>query len=227
MARANPSRATVARELLNRLGAAFAGADANTFIHGQHEDLAVADLALFSRPTTLHDRRDRRLHEVVVDRDLKLHLAEQIYTDLMTTVGLGMTPLPPKALHIEHGQSKHLNVRERLLHAFQFARLYDRNDKFHGTAFPVERNQPSSLGTNHRGATTEGTNDMPGYQLLTGMPRPGRARRSAHPSRWGIPKGLRRQAPHSVETRAAENSFTRYANDVPKKSQHPTMAVLG
>ena len=48
------------------------------------------------------------------------------------------------------------------------------------------------------------------------MPRPGRARRSAHPSRWGIPKGLRRTAPQSSETRAAENSRNRRANDVPK-----------
>ncbi len=82
----------------DRLAASFARADPDALVHRQHEDLAIADFTFVARAAPLHDRRNRRLDEVVVDGNLELDLAEQVDRNLMATVGLGVAPLPAEAL---------------------------------------------------------------------------------------------------------------------------------
>src|SRR5438874_2254173 len=70
----------------NGLGAALAGADADAVLQRQDEDLAVADAALGAGAAGLHDGVDRRLDEVLVNRDLQLHLAQQLHGQLVAAV---------------------------------------------------------------------------------------------------------------------------------------------
>src|SRR2546427_8939369 len=73
-------------QLSDGFGAALAGADADAVFQGKDEDLAVADAALRPGATCFHDRVDRRLDEVFVDRDLQLDLAQQLGGQLVTAV---------------------------------------------------------------------------------------------------------------------------------------------
>src|SRR4051794_39732012 len=83
------------------LGTALASADADAVFQGKDEDLAVADASLRPGAARLHDRVDRRLDEILVDRDLQLDLAEQLGGQLVTAVHLRLPLLPAEALHVE------------------------------------------------------------------------------------------------------------------------------
>src|SRR5438270_13278950 len=82
----------------DRLGTALAGPDPDAVVHRQDEDLAVADLAVGPAAARLDDRVDRRVDEVLVDRDLELDLAEQVHSALVAAVDLGVSLLPREAL---------------------------------------------------------------------------------------------------------------------------------
>jgi len=130
----------------NRFAATFTGSDADAFIHREHEDFPVADLTTFAGAAAFDDGRDGRLHEVVVDSNLKLHFAEKVYRDLVTTIGFGMATLPPETLHIEDRKSKDFHFRQRFLHTLELVRLNDGNDEFQKRSFAeVEKGPPRLL----------------------------------------------------------------------------------
>src|SRR3954468_24772178 len=115
------------------LGPALAGADADAVLQRQDEDLAVADAALGAGAPGLHDGVDRRLHEVLVDGDLQLDLAEEVHGQLVAAVDLGVPLLAAEALHVHDGQAEDLDLVERFLDRFQLRRLDDGEDEFHGS----------------------------------------------------------------------------------------------
>src|SRR5208337_3272054 len=114
-----------------RLWPALAGADADTVVQGKDEDLAVADLAVGSAPASLEDGVYGRLDKVLVHRDLKLDLAQQVHGDLVTAVNLGIALLPAKTLHIHDSKPEDLDPGESLLDGLEFGGLDERDDQFH------------------------------------------------------------------------------------------------
>src|SRR5262249_37421905 len=109
----------------NRFGSALAGADADAVLQRQNEDFAVADAALGSGAARLHDGVDCRLHEVLVDGNLQLHLAQQVQGQLVASVDLRVAFLPAEALHVHDGQAENLNLVEGFLDRFELRRLDD------------------------------------------------------------------------------------------------------
>src|SRR5262245_12172453 len=88
------------RRLLNGVGTALAGADANSLVDGRDEDLAVADA---TRMRGLLDRLDGALDQGLLQHHLDLHLRQEIDDVLGAAVKLGMALLPAEALGLEHG----------------------------------------------------------------------------------------------------------------------------
>src|SRR5713101_6647171 len=71
----------------NRFGTALAGADADRFVDGADEDLAVADPP---GAGGLLNGLDGALHQIVLEHDLDLHLGQEVDDVLGATVELGM-----------------------------------------------------------------------------------------------------------------------------------------
>src|SRR5947199_2184282 len=111
--------------MLNRLGPALAGADADAVLQRQDEDLAVADAALRPGAAGLHDGVDGRLDEVLVDGDLQLHLAQQVDGQLVAAVDLGVALLPAEALHVHDGHAEHFDLGQRFFDRVELGRLDD------------------------------------------------------------------------------------------------------
>lgn len=116
---------------LDRVAAAFAGADADALFERQDKDFAVADLAGFAGAAAAKDGVDGRLDEVVVNCDLQLHFAEEIRLELGTAEGFDLAALASKTLAIEHGQAENLDFGERFLNRFEPVGLNDRDDELH------------------------------------------------------------------------------------------------
>src|SRR5208283_5794728 len=91
----------------------------------------VTDLAIGSTPAGVQNCIHGRLDEILIHRNLELNLAEQVYSNLMPAVNLGVTLLPPEALHIHHCQSEDLDPGEGLLNGLKLRRLNNRDDEFH------------------------------------------------------------------------------------------------
>ena len=72
-------------------------------LHRRHKDLAVA---YFSGPRGLDDGINRRLHLVIGDDHLDLHLGQEVDDVLGTAVELGMAFLPTEPLHFRDGQAR-------------------------------------------------------------------------------------------------------------------------
>ncbi len=128
--------------MLDRFAASLAGANADAFVHGEDKDFSVTDFATVTGAAPLDDRCDGGLDKLVVDGDLKLHLPEKVDGDLVAAVSLGMASLSAEALHVEDGQSKDFDFRQRLLDALEIMRLDDRNDEFQGALSRVSRAKP-------------------------------------------------------------------------------------
>src|SRR5450432_1939395 len=117
---------------LDRLGSTLAGADADAVQQRQDEDLAVADFAFLAGAAGLDDGIDGGLDELVVHPDLELDLAQQVDGVLMAAVDLGMALLATETLNIADGQADDFDLVQRFLDSFQFGRLDDGLDHFHG-----------------------------------------------------------------------------------------------
>src|SRR5262249_7395410 len=116
---------------LDCLRSAFAGADADAVLQRQNEDFAVADAALRSGASCLHDGVDGRLDEVFVDGDLQLHFAQQIHCQLVAAIHFGMALLPTETLHVHDREAEDLDFVEGFLDGFQLRRLDNGEDEFH------------------------------------------------------------------------------------------------
>src|SRR2546421_6584605 len=86
---------------LNCFRPALAGADAQAVFERQDEDLAVADAPLRPSAAGHHDGVDRRLDEVLIHRNLKLNLAQQVDREFAAAVDLGVSLLPAETLHVD------------------------------------------------------------------------------------------------------------------------------
>src|SRR5579872_273765 len=117
----------------DRVRAALAGADADRFLDGRDEDLAVADPAGMRR---VLDRLDRTLDHRLFHDDLDLHLGQEVDDVFGATVQLGMTLLPAKTLGLGHGDPLDPDFVKSLLHLIKLERLNDRLDLFHGSSHP-------------------------------------------------------------------------------------------
>src|SRR5262245_23086572 len=122
------------RKRLDRLRAAFAGADADAILQRQNENLAVADASLRPGAARFHNRVDGRLDEILVDGALQLHLVQEVHRQFMASVNFRVPLLPPEAAAIDHGEAKDLDLVERFLDGFDLGRLNDGEEEFHGAA---------------------------------------------------------------------------------------------
>lgn len=89
---------------LNGVAAAFAGTDADAIIHGQDEDFAIAELALFATASASEDGVNRGLHELFVDADLQLDLSQQIDPVVTPSHTARLSALTAEPLAIHHRQ---------------------------------------------------------------------------------------------------------------------------
>src|SRR5262245_5356543 len=111
--------------LLERFRAGLAGADAHDLFQLEHEDLAVTDLA---GVRGLLDRLDHLLDHVALDRGFDLHFRQKVDDVLGAAVQLGMTLLPPEALHLGDRDALHAHGGQRLTHLVELERLDDGRD---------------------------------------------------------------------------------------------------
>src|SRR5579883_365568 len=126
-AAASPAAATRAASL-ERVGAAFTGADADRLLDRRDEDLAVADLAGVRR---LLDRLDRALDLAVLDHDLDLHLGQEAHQVLGAAIDLGLALLAAEALHLAHRQAADADARQRIAHLVKLERLDNGGHQLH------------------------------------------------------------------------------------------------
>src|SRR5690606_40596077 len=85
------------KERSDCLGVHFARADAQRIRHLAEEDLAVTDAAAAGR---VADRFHRRLDNLVLNRELDLHLGQVGHRILGTPVDLALSALAPGALYL-------------------------------------------------------------------------------------------------------------------------------
>src|SRR5262245_48044908 len=96
----------------NCIRAAFAGADSNALIHGQHENLAVADLARVAAACSTDDSVDSRFDECVVDRDLHLELGNQALFDFLTAIDFSKSSLLSESATVADGHQINIVMGE-------------------------------------------------------------------------------------------------------------------
>src|SRR5688572_30021555 len=111
----------------------LAGADADRPLQRQYEDLAVADL---SGPAPLAERGDRRLDEVVRDRDLEPGLVGQPHLHGGAAVRLDPFELPTMALHARHRYAAHLTAKQRFEHVVRLLWTNDPDNKLQEPFLP-------------------------------------------------------------------------------------------
>src|SRR5437773_7816520 len=82
------------------VGPLLAGSDADGLFDRHHEDFAVAD---FVRARGVHDGLHGALDKDVVEHDLDLDLGQEVDHVLCPAIDLGVSLLPPEALHLGDG----------------------------------------------------------------------------------------------------------------------------
>src|SRR5579859_2562557 len=126
-------RAIFCRRALDRVLAAFAGADADDILDRRDEDLAVANA---SGAGGVDDCLHRTLQDRVVTDDFDLHLGEEIDHVLGAAVQLGVALLAAKSLCLDHGDALQADFVQRFFHLIQFERLDDSLDLLHARSHP-------------------------------------------------------------------------------------------
>src|SRR5919112_719471 len=109
----------------------LAAANPHDLLDVEHEDLAVADLA---GPAAVAQRLDRRLDEVVGDRDLEPHLLRQPDADGRAAVGLDAVELTAVTLHAAHREPSDLGAVQRLEHLVGLLGTDDPDHQLHAHA---------------------------------------------------------------------------------------------
>src|SRR5262249_48358117 len=116
----------------------LARTDADHLVHGQDEDLAVADPAgLGGLLYGLDDLRDL----VVGNDDLELYLGEKIDHVLGSSIELGVALLAAETLHLGDRETLCTDRAQALLHLVELEWFDDRLDLLHD--FPPEGAAPS------------------------------------------------------------------------------------
>jgi len=91
----------------------------NAVFQGKDENLAVADAALRSGAAASMMALTVGSHEVLVDGDLQLDLAEQLHGEFVAAVDLGVAFLTAEALHVHDGSCGRPRLAEGLLDGFE------------------------------------------------------------------------------------------------------------
>src|ERR1700691_2598151 len=126
--RANLTRGAFGRPKSKRGLSAVAVADADGFIDGGDEDLAVANL---SRPGGGAERSDNLLGARVRHEHFELHFRKQIDFIFRPAIGLGVAFLAAVATHFRDRDALHADANESFLYLVQLVRLYNRFNLFH------------------------------------------------------------------------------------------------
>jgi hypothetical protein len=106
----------------------LAGADPYRLVERDNEDLPVADLA---GATALAERLDRRLDEVIGDRDLEANLLRERHLDCRPAIGLDALELTAVPHHAGKRQPAHLRAVQRFEDVIGLLRSDDADDKLH------------------------------------------------------------------------------------------------
>src|SRR5579884_3214463 len=120
-----------ARRVLDGLGTALPGADADRLLDVQDEDLAVAHLALLAGAGGAGDHVDHPLHDLVPHHRLDLEPRSERDVDGRSPVALGVAALGPAALHLGHGHAAHAALVEDVLDLLQALVPDDRHHHLH------------------------------------------------------------------------------------------------
>ena len=112
----------------DRLGAAFSRADADALVHGEHEDLAVADV---SGARAFANAFDGRLDEFVVDRDREADFFQQVDFLKRAAPHVDVSALLSAAQRVRDGDFEDAAGVKRLLDGIQPVGLNVRDDEFH------------------------------------------------------------------------------------------------
>nr|GFB21052.1 hypothetical protein [Tanacetum cinerariifolium] len=107
------------------VGIGFAGTDADGLFQIDHEDLAVTDLAGVGR---FGYRFDNAVQILVVDRNIDLHLGEEVDYIFRTAVELGVALLTSEAFDFSNRDALHADFGQRLAYVVQLERLDDGSD---------------------------------------------------------------------------------------------------
>ena len=94
-----------------------------------------------------------KIDVAIADDHLDLDLRQEIDDVLGAAIELGVSLLPPEALHFGDGQSRHADLGQRLTDLVQLERLHDRFDLLHRPplAFARRIHRPStSIGCRRR-----------------------------------------------------------------------------
>ena len=113
---------------LNRLISRFLRANPNRAVHGQHEDLPIADLPCFRGAD---NRRHGFFRDVVTQHDLDFDLGEKIHGILAASIDLGVAFLTSETFHLCDRHSFDPQFRKGVLHFFQLKRLDNGFDFLH------------------------------------------------------------------------------------------------
>src|SRR5579884_322203 len=120
-----------ARRVLDGLGTALPGADADRLLDVQDEDLAVAHLAVLAGAGGAGDHVDHPLHDLVPHHRLDLEPRSERDVDGRSPVALGVAALGPAALHLGHGHAAHAAFVEDVLDLLQALVPDDRHHHLH------------------------------------------------------------------------------------------------
>jgi hypothetical protein len=165
--------------LLDRFATPLACPDADTIIHREDKNLAVADFTLRSGTTAFHDRFNRGFDKCIVDGNFKPDFSQKIHGQIVTAIRFGMPLLSTESLHVHQRESKYFNLCEGCFDRFKTIGLNDGDDQFHAEISASEpgtgREKPvlpilalesladktSKLATGGSGSKSKGTEKIP------------------------------------------------------------------
>jgi hypothetical protein len=99
---------------------AFARSDSDDLIHGQYENLPVADLSRLGTPL---DGFNRLRNDFIRNDQFDLGLGEEVDLIFGASVDLGMAPLPSEALDLGRRHSLDADFGQGMLHFIQLKRF--------------------------------------------------------------------------------------------------------
>jgi hypothetical protein len=121
-------------------GTGLTGANPDGFLHCGDEDLSVTDLASVG---ALHDGGGDARGLGIINNDFNLHLGKEIHGIFRSTIDFGVALLAAEALNFCYGHSLNSHFGKGFFHFFEFERLDDRFDFFHGSGglvWDIEQN---------------------------------------------------------------------------------------
>lgn len=117
---------------LDRVGAGFAGSDANYVLKMTDKNLAVTDLA---NSSSLSDGFNGFVQVAISDHDFQLHFRKKIDGVLSATVSLFVTALAAESSYFSNGHPLNADFGKGVLDFFQFEVADNRLNLLHDLPF--------------------------------------------------------------------------------------------